>query len=75
MIKNFQYEWWNVEVQEATGKTTWEVKAKNEEGAKKQFNKMAKQHNDFIQKVRPDFNTTILWNTLKLDRKGYQRIF
>ena len=75
MGKSFEYEWWHVEAQEATGKYTWEVKAKSKDGAIKQFKKMAQKHNEFVQKVRPDFETVIFWNTLTLDHKGYQRRF
>ena len=71
----FQYEWWTVKAKEATGLATWEVKAKNRSGAEKQIVKMAKEHDDFVQKVRPDFNTEVFWDTMNLDRKGYQRRF
>lgn len=71
----FEYEWWDVKAQEATGKFTWEVKAKNKENAIKQFKQMAKEHDEEIQKVRPDFHTIIFWETLTLDHKGYQRLW
>lgn len=71
----FQYQWWTVEVREATGRIGWEIKAKSKDGAVKQIRKMADQHDAFIQKVRPDFKTEIFWDTLALDRTGYQRRF
>lgn len=74
-MKNFEYEWWTVEVKAATGKSTWEVKAKNKANAIKQFEKWAKEHTKEVQAVRKDFETEILWNTLTLDRKGYQRLY
>jgi hypothetical protein len=74
-LSTFQFEWWTVEVRECTGRITWEVKAKNKENAIKQIQKMAKDHNKEIQRMRPDFETEIFWNTLTLDRKGYQRLF
>lgn len=74
-MSNFQYEWWTVQAKEATGLTTWEVKSKSKELAVKQIKKWAKEHDEFIQKVRPEFNTEVFWDTLTLDRKGYQRRF
>ncbi len=72
---SFQYEWWTVEVKEATGKMRWEVKAKSKDGAIKQFKQMAKWHDEEVQHARPDFKTEIFWDTLALDHKGYQRLF
>lgn len=60
-MKNFEYEWWNVKAKEPTGTYTLEVKAKNKENAIKQFKKMT--------------TGEIFWDTLVLDRKGYQRRF
>ena len=78
MTKNsgqFQFEWWDVEIKEATGQITLEVKARNKDGAIKQIKKIAEKHDKDVQAVRPDFHTEILWDTLTLDRKGYQRRF
>lgn len=72
---SFQYEWWTVVMIQATGRYTVEVKAKSRAGAIKQIEKMAKEHDDFVRVVRPDFSTEVLWDTLTLDRKGYQRLF
>lgn len=72
---NFQYEWYTVDMIQATGRVTVEVKAKSKAGAIKQIEKMAKEHDEFVQVVRPDFSTEVLWDTLTLDRKGYQRRF
>lgn len=72
---NFQYEWWNVNLREATGLIILEVKAKNKDGAIKQIKRYAKKHDEEVQAVRPDFHTEIYWDTLKLDRTGYQRLF
>ena len=60
---SFNYEWWNVEARELTGRYTLEVKAKNKENAIKQFKK------DFPDVIE------FYWETLTLDRKGYQRRF
>ena len=59
IMGSFQFEWWNVDVKEPTGRYTLEVKAKNKENAVRQFKKMT--------------DGEILWGTLVLDRKGYQR--
>ncbi len=59
----FQYEWWNVKAKMPTGLYTLEVKAKNRENAIKHFKK------DFPQVIE------FIWDTLTLDRKGYQRRF
>lgn len=71
----FQYEWWTVEAKEATGTVTWEVKARSKENAVSQINRLAERHNKEVRAVRPDFSTEVLWHTLTLDRKGYQRRF
>ena len=63
-MKTFEYEWWDVKAKCLTGTYTLEVKAKNRENAIKQFNK--KNFPDVIE---------FLWDTLTLDRKGYQRLF
>ena len=71
----FQFEWWHIKVREATGLITYEVKAKNKDNAIKQIKKMAQEHEEFIRKVRPDFKIEIFWDTLTLDRKGFQRLY
>ena len=60
---SFQYEWWNVIAKEPTGTYTLEVKAKDQEHA--------------IARFKKDFPDVIefFWDTLTLDRKGYQRRF
>lgn len=83
-LSTFQFEWWTVEVREATGKITWEVKSKSKDGAIKQIKKWADEHTRDVQTghiggftvaPRPDFETEVFWETLTLDRKGYQRRF
>lgn len=74
-MSKFEYEWWTVEAIEAIGKIRWKVKAKNKDNAIKQFKKMAETQDKEVQIHRPDFKTEILWNTLLLDHKGYQRLF
>lgn len=62
-MRSFEYEWWHIKAKEPTGVYTLEVKAKNKENALKHFKK------DF-----PDV-LEFFWETLTLDRKGYQRRF
>ena len=62
-MTQFQYEWWNVKAKTPTGTYTLEAKAKNRDNAVRHFKK------DF-----PDV-TEFFWDTLTLDRKGYQRRF
>lgn len=77
LLKNFLKNFiWGIDITtRATGVITWEVKAKNRENAIKQVKKMAREHDMFIRKHRPDFETIIFWDTFKLDRRGHQRRF
>lgn len=61
-MQNYQYEWWNVKIKFRTGTYIAECKAIDKEHAIKQFEKF----DDVIE---------IYWDTMKLDRKGYQRRF
>lgn len=58
----FHYEWWHVKAKCLTGTYTLEVKAKNRENAIKQFS------NNFDDVIE------FYWDTLILDRIGYQRL-
>ena len=73
-MADFHYEWWHVKIKEATGETWVEFKAKSKDHAIKQIKQYAKKHTEFVQKRRPDFETVVYWNTLTLDRIGYQRL-
>jgi hypothetical protein len=70
-MTKYHYEWWTVQVQETTGLTTWELKGRDQEHVVKQIKKQAKEQND-----NPYCGNVIevYWNTLKLDRVGYQRL-
>lgn len=73
----FEYEWWTVDVKTEGGTITYEFKGKNRENVIKQINKEVKKSND------PDLPwwergariIEVFWNTLTLDRVGYQRKF
>lgn len=58
----YQYEWWHVRAKCFTGVYMLQVKAKNKENAIKQFSKC---FDDVIE---------FYWETLTLDRKGFQRM-
>ena len=68
---DFHYEWWTVDVLETSGLITWEVKAKNKENAIRQIKKRVKEQNNnpYCGNV-----VDVKWNTLTLDRVGYQRL-
>lgn len=69
----YQYEWYTVDVQEATGRITWEIKARSRENAIKAINRQVKKYNRTIQNCRPDYTATVYWETMKLDRVGHNR--
>lgn len=70
-MADFHYEWWLIDVLETTGHITWEVKGKTKEHALKQIEKRVKNQNEnkYCGNV-----IEVYWNTLRLDRIGYQRL-
>lgn len=79
-MASFNYEWYTVDVLEATGRCTWEVKAKNAENAAKQIRKEAEiktkaAHDETLPWWKRGGEVIeIYWDTMKLDRIGYQRM-
>lgn len=78
-MSSFNYEWWTVRATLATGPITLEFKAKNKDHAVKQILKEYRDSNsaknleaDFWH--RKDRIVDIHWDTLTLDRVGYQRM-
>ena len=77
----FQYEWWNVEIiQGVDVRVTIEVKAKSKAQAVKQIERMVKESNSEKNAARPLWErmvpiSEVLWETMTLDRTGYQRRF
>lgn len=63
-MTSFHYEWYTVQALFYTGTYTLEVKAKNKDGAVRQFKKMLKDDPLMIK---------IDWYSFKLDRIGHQR--
>lgn len=78
-MAEFNYEWWLVDVKEATGACTLEIKAKSKDHAIRQIDKLVKATNSEKNLSKPWYQrkTPILevyWDTLTLDRVGYQRL-
>lgn len=77
---SFQFQWWDVDIQYSSGKLTTEFKAKSRDHAIKQIQKMVKEYNSEENQKRPVWFRRprvieVYWDTLCLDRVGYQRLF
>lgn len=70
---NFNYEWWTVSIKSTTGVDTWEFKGKNRENIIRQITKEVKAVNSVKRGFVPQI-VEVYWNTLKLDRIGFQRL-
>lgn len=64
-MASFNYEWWTISIKCWTGTYTYEFKAKNKENVIRQIKREAKDDPSIVE---------IYWDTLKLDRVGYQRL-
>lgn len=78
-MANFNYEWWTVDVKTPVGVITMEFKGKDRAHVVKQIEKEVRysnsnenltlhwteQHNQILE---------VYWDTLTLDRVGYQRL-
>ena len=78
--EGYHFEWWTVEILEATGKCTLEIKAKTKENAIRQINKVVQISNSKENLSKPIWQQKVkirevYWDTLKIDRIGYQRLF
>ena len=79
-MTNYHYEWWTVDVVETSGRCTWEIKGKTKENVIRQITTQVRRQNrkadDETLHVlfRPGKVLEVLWDTLELDRVGYQRI-
>lgn len=76
----FQYEWWTVSIKDQTGTNVWEFKAKSKDHAVKQIQWMVKYSNSEANLNQDCWHrrpriVEVYWETLALDRKGYQRQF
>lgn len=80
MASKFQYGWYTIDIVESSGKMTYEFKAKSKDHAVKQIKTMVAKRDKIDNASLPwwDREPKILevcWNTLTLDREGYQRRF
>lgn len=64
-MASFNYEWWTVLVKCLTGTYSYEFKAKNKQNVIRQIKRMEKEDFSIVE---------VYWDTLKLDRVGYQRL-
>lgn len=79
-MKTFEYQWWTVQIQSETGVCTWEFKGKDKDHVIKQITKEVTKTNSpenlkksFFQ-GRKERIIKVFWETLKLDRTGFQRL-
>ena len=76
-MASFNYEWWNVKIRFTNGTFTYEVKAKSKEHAIRQIEKDFKFTNSEKNLSKPFWErqapmVEVFWDTLELDRVGYQ---
>ena len=74
----FQYEWWSVRLLHPTGWMTWEFKAKDRDHVVQNILREVKDSNSAKNAQRPFWERkarilSVDWDSLTLDRKGYQR--
>lgn len=65
-MANFQYEWWVVDIRYRAGICSVEFKGKDRDSVIRQIKK---------EEASDDLIVEVLWDTLQMDRKGYQRRF
>lgn len=80
MAKQFEYEWWTVDITYATGKLSTIWKGKNRDNVVKQIMKEFMESNSEENAMKPvylrkDRIDSIHWDTMKLDHVGYNRCF
>ena len=76
----FQYEWWTVDVLLGVGRMTAEFKARDKKHVIKQIKREVEKSNSPENLAKPWYEMEqpikeVYWETLKLDRVGYQREF
>lgn len=77
---SFQYQWWTVDVQYPHGRLATEFKGKSKDHVIKQIKKWVSDCNSEKSQskpfwVRPSQVIEVFWDTLVLDRTGYQRLY
>lgn len=78
-MAKFNYEWWTVEVRFDCGTIVCEYKGKNKENVIRQIKKDFKDTNSQENLNAPWWKrrnqmVEVYWETLELDRIGYQRL-
>lgn len=74
------YTWYTIDVIEQTGLVRWEVKALNEDHAIRQIKDRVREQNLRAENtylpvlIRGGRVLEVLWDTLQVDRIGYQRL-
>lgn len=79
-MAQFNYEWWNVKIRFINGTYTYEVKAKSKEHAIRQIQRDFDFSNSEKNLSKPCWErkaqmVEVFWDTMALDRVGYQRRF
>lgn len=79
-MSKFNYEWWTVRILDTSGWNTWEFKGKSKENVVRQINKEVAYTNSKENANRPFWERKariikVDWDSLTLDRIGYQRLF
>lgn len=80
MAKAFQYGWYTIDIVETSGRITYEFKAKSKDNAIKQIKAMVEKRGKLDNKSLPWWEREpgileVCWDTLTLDREGYQRLY
>lgn len=75
----FHYEYWTVQIKQPTGTYILEIKGKSKENVIKQINKEVAEANSEENQKRDYWHRKqkileVYWDTLTLDRIGYQRL-
>jgi len=78
-MANFNYEWWTVEMMLDAGRYTCEYKGKSKDHIIRQIEKDVKYTNSEKNLSKPCWERRnqikeVFWDTLKLDRIGFQRL-
>ena len=78
-MANFNYEWWTVDIIFENGTYTCEFKGRNKSTVIKQIQKMVEENNSEKNQMRDVWHRqpkviAVNWESLKLDRIGYQRM-
>lgn len=73
VMKTFNYEWWVVSIHFTNGTVDCEFKGKNKENIIRQIKKEVKEINSGKRGYQPQI-IEVYWETLRLDRIGYQRL-